>query len=106
MNVSHCKSAIAQCAADAVVVGLFANEKLSGPAAEANRAADGLLTKLIERQEIAGKKFELTPLLAPSGFAAGQLLVVGLGERAKFNAGVAYRAAAAASKHLAGKARG
>jgi leucyl aminopeptidase len=106
MNVSLCKSAIAQCVADAVVVGLFTNEKLSGPPAEADRAADGLLTKLIERQEITGKKFELTALLAPPGIAAGQLLVVGLGDREKFNSGVAYRAAAAAAKQLAGKARG
>jgi leucyl aminopeptidase len=105
MNVSICKTPLAQTSVDAIVVGHFSGEKLAGAAAEADRAADGLLTKLAERQEIAGKKFELTPLLSPPGIAAGQLLVVGLGERQKFDAGVAYRAAAAAAKHLAGKQR-
>ena len=51
------------------------------PPNDADRATDGLLSKLIERQEITGKKYELVSLLAPSGIAAGQLLVVGLGER-------------------------
>ncbi len=105
MNVSICKSPLDQTAADAIVVGLFVDEKLAGAAADADRATDGLLTKLIEREEITGNKFELTTLLAPPGIAAEQLLVLGLGERKKFNAGVAYRTSAAAAKHLAGKAR-
>ena len=67
-------------------------------AEEADRATDGLLSKLIERKEITGKKFELVPLLAPPGIAAGQFLVVGLGERNQFDAGTAFRAAAAAAK--------
>jgi leucyl aminopeptidase len=97
MNTSKCATPLALTPSDAVVVGLFSGEKLGGAAAEADRAAVGLLTKLVERQEITGRKFELTTLLAPPGIAAGQLLVVGLGERAKFDAGVAYRAAAAAA---------
>ncbi len=110
MNVSQIKTPLAQTSADAVVVGLFAGEKnvkpvLTGLAADADRATDGLLSKLIERQEIAGKKYELTSLLAPPGIAAGQLLVVGLGERGKFDAGITFRAAAAAAKQLAGKKR-
>ncbi|HTQ37835.1 MAG TPA: leucyl aminopeptidase [Pirellulales bacterium] len=110
MNIILCSTPLAQTAADAVVLGIFANEKPSDgkapPAvAAADKATDGLLSKLIEREEIAGKKFELTPLLAPPGIAAGQLLVVGLGEREKFNPGVSFRAAAAAAKQLAGKKR-
>src|SRR4051794_3161534 len=110
MNVTQNKTPLAQTVADAVVVGLFAGAKeakpsLTGPAADADRATDGLLTKLIGREEITGKKFELTTLLAPPGIAAGQLLVVGLGERDKFDAGVAFRAAAAAAKQLSGKKR-
>ncbi|MCC7085117.1 MAG: leucyl aminopeptidase [Pirellulales bacterium] len=105
MNVSICKTALPQCVSDAAVVGLFAGEQPAGPAAEADRATDGLLSKLIQRQEITGKKFELTPLLAPPGIATEQLLVVGLGEQAKFDAGVAFRAAAVAAKQLAGKSR-
>jgi leucyl aminopeptidase len=109
MNISKCTS-LAQAAADAIVVGLFTVAEGSKPAldciaAEADRAADGLLTKLIERQEIAGKKYELTALLAPPGIAAAQLLIVGLGDRDKFDVGTAFRAAAAAAKHLSGKKR-
>ncbi|HZZ29708.1 MAG TPA: leucyl aminopeptidase [Pirellulales bacterium] len=110
MNIKLCNSPLAQTAADAVVLGIFANEKSSDPkatraVAEADKATNGLLSKLMEREEIAGKKFELTPLLAPPGIAAGQLLMIGLGDREKFNAGIAFRAAAAAAKQLAGKKR-
>ena len=71
MNVSQTKTPLAQTATDAVVIGIFAGEKngkpiLSKPAAEADRATDGLISKLIERQEINGKKYELTALLAPA----------------------------------------
>ncbi|HEY2882614.1 MAG TPA: leucyl aminopeptidase [Pirellulales bacterium] len=110
MRINLCKSPLPTTAADAVVLGIFANEKLSdvkthAAALAVDKATDGLLSKLIERQEIAGKPYELTPLLAPPGITAGQLLVVGLGEREKFNPGVAFRAAAAAAKQLAAKKR-
>jgi leucyl aminopeptidase len=110
MNIKLCSTPLAQTAADAVVLGLFANEKPSDvkaprAVAEADKATGSLLSKLMEREEIAGKKFELTPLLAPPSIAAGQLLLVGLGEREKFNPGIAFRAAAAAAKQLAGKKR-
>src|SRR6476660_2374273 len=97
MKITLCKTPLAQTAADAVVVGIFSDGKPTGRAAEeADRATDGLLSKLAERKEITGKKFELLPLFAPSGIAAGQLVIVGLGERNQFDAGTAYRAAATA----------
>src|SRR5689334_10285117 len=110
MNVSQTKTPLAQTATDAVVIGIFAGEKngkpiLSKPAAEADRATDGLISKLIDGQEINGNKYELTALLAPPSITAGQLLVVGLGDREKFDPGVAFRAAAAAAKQLSSKKR-
>jgi leucyl aminopeptidase len=105
MNISRIDTPLATTAADAVVFGLFSDVKLSGSAADADRATGGLLAKLIERKEITGKRFELTTLLAPPGIAAGQLLVVGLGDRSAYDAGTAYRAAAAASRQLVGKPR-
>ena len=98
MNISRIDTPLAATAADAIVVGLFSRVALAGAAADADRATGGLLTKLIERKEITGKKYELTTLLAPPGIAAGQLLVVGLGRTSGFDAGTAYRAAAAAAK--------
>jgi leucyl aminopeptidase len=110
MKVTQLKTSLAETNADAVVVGFFAGEKdgkptLAGPAVDADKATAGLLTKLLERQEINGKRFELTPILAPAGLAAGQLLLVGLGELEKFDAGAAFKVAAAAAKQLSGKKR-
>lgn len=105
MKISRIDSPLATSSAEAIVIGLFAETPLAGPAAEADRATGGLISKLLERKEISGKRFELTPLLAPHGIAAGQLLVVGLGERSKFDPGTAYRAAAAAARQLASKPR-
>src|SRR6476646_10943755 len=88
MKVSQLKSPIAEAAVDAIVVGVFAGEAPGNPKAakhiaEVDRATGGLLSKLSDQKEITGKKYELTTLLAPPGIAAGQLLVVGLGEREK-----------------------
>jgi len=110
MKISQIKSPVAQAAIDAIVVGVFSDErpgdsKAAKAAADIDRATSGLLTKLVERQEITGKKYELTTLLAPPGIAAGQILMVGLGEREKFDAGAAFRAAGTAAKQLAGKKR-
>jgi leucyl aminopeptidase len=106
MKVRSIDSSVTKTPADAVVVGLFAETPLGGAAAELDRATGGAIGRLVEAKEIAGKPFELLPLHAPAGIAARQALVVGLGEPAKFNAGAAYRSAAAAARHLAGKARG
>jgi leucyl aminopeptidase len=105
MQLSRTDSSLATTVADAIVVGIFADAPLSGPAVDADRATGGLLSKLIEHKEITGKRFEITPVLAPSGIMAGQLLVVGLGDRSKFDTGTANRVAAAAMRHLAAKPR-
>jgi len=91
--------------ADAVVVFLTEGGEGSNAAAEIDRATGGLLTKLVAAGDITAKRNECVPLLAPSGMAAGQLLVVGLGKREAVDAGVLYRAAATAARQLAGRAR-
>jgi leucyl aminopeptidase len=91
--------------ADAIIVPLFSDHTTAGPIAEVDRATAGLVSRLVERKEITGKKYELIPLLAPPGLKAGQVLVVGFGERVMFDAMTAYRACAAATRHLAGKER-
>lgn len=97
---------LAQFAADALVIGLFAESPPAGPAAEFDKAAGGLLTRLIEAKEITGKKCEVVTLLAPAGVKAGIVVVAGLGAKDEFDRGMAYRAASAAAKSLAGKERG
>src|SRR5437899_4577609 len=92
--------------ADAIVIGIHADSAPSGPAEEFNRAGGGLLARLIEAKEISGKKLETATLLAPPGIKARVALVVGLGPKESFDRGVAFRAASAAAKTLAGKERG
>ena len=64
-----------------------------------------VLGTLIAQKEVSGSLAELTALHAPGGFAAGSVLVAGLGPRGKFDAGAAFAAGFALSKRLAGKAR-
>ena len=79
--------------------------RLTAEAQEVDAATGGLLTRLVQREEISGKSGKVTTLLAPPGVRAGQVVVVGLGEREKFGRGEAFRAAAAAAKKLAEKKR-
>lgn len=91
--------------ADAVVVFLAEGGSGSGPIAELDAATGGLLARLAAAGELSGRRYECVPLLAPPGIRAAQLLVVGLGKREEIDAGVLYRAAATAARHLAGKPR-
>lgn len=105
MPVSATSVSVTQLEADAVVVGIYADSSPAGAAAELDKATGGLLTRLIERKEITGKKNEITTILGPAGVKAHTAVVVGLGPKDTFDRGVAFRAAATASKHLAGKER-
>ena len=91
--------------ADAVVVFLTEGGVGTGMIADVDRATGGMLSRLVAAGEIAGKRFECTPLLAPPGLRAGQLVVMGLGKREEVDAGTLYRAAATATRHLAGRRR-
>jgi leucyl aminopeptidase len=91
--------------ADAIVVGLHTEADLTGPTAEFNTATGGLLARLVEAKEVIGKKFETATLLAPPGIRASLAVIVGLGPKDALDRGVAYRAASATSKTLAGKER-
>ncbi|NCX98321.1 MAG: leucyl aminopeptidase [Planctomycetia bacterium] len=76
-----------------------------GAAATVDAATGGLLARLAAAGELGGRRSECVPLLAPAGLAVGQVLVVGLGRREEVDAGVVYRAAATAARHLAGRPR-
>jgi leucyl aminopeptidase len=106
MNVHTTNTPLAELDADAIVVPLFADKSSFGPIVDVDRVTGGLIMRLLERKELTGKKYELVPLLGLPGIKAGQVLVVGLGERESLDAMTVYRASAAASRHLAGKERG
>lgn len=105
MKISPTRASITQIEADAVVVALFDDQQPGPSAAAVNAATGGQIARLIEAKDLTGKPYELLPLLAPAGVKARQVLVVGLGNRARFDAGMAFRAAAAAAKSLSGRAR-
>ncbi|MCE9561422.1 MAG: leucyl aminopeptidase [Planctomycetes bacterium] len=90
-------------AADWLVVGVWANESLSGAAATIDTATGGLLTKLRESGDLTGKHLELIPVLNPTGIAAKRLLIVGLGKPDAATRATAHDAAAASARHITGK---
>src|SRR5438874_4136560 len=106
MAVSTTTEKFTDIPADAIVIGIHVDSAPSGPADEFNRATGGMLARLIEAKEVTGKKLETATLLAPAGIKAKIALVVGLGPTESFDRGVAFRAASAAAKTLAGKERG
>lgn len=106
MTIHAIQESAATINADAVVVGVYADEPLAGAAEQINRATQGVLTRLQEAKDITGKRGEIVTLLAPAGVRARQVTVVGLGARAALDRGGAFRAAAAAAKSVASKERG
>jgi len=92
--------------AEAVVVFMAEGSVGIGSAAELDAATSGLLGRLAASGELTGRRYECVPLLAAPGIRAGQLVVVGVGKREDVTAGVLYRVAATASRHLAAKPRG
>jgi leucyl aminopeptidase len=106
MPVTTTKSSLADIEAEGLVLGVYAELPLPGPAAEFDRLSGGTLTSLFEAKEISGKKGDVTTLLAPQGVKARTVVVVGLGPQNSLDRGTAYRASAAAAKSLSSKERG
>lgn len=88
---------------DAMALGIYADGPLSTLARAVDAATGGLVGKLQSQKEFAGKPNELLAIPSPVGLKTRLLLLVGLGEAAKLDAGGAYRAAAAAALALASK---
>ncbi len=104
-NLAATEESVTSLDADAVVVGIYEDESISGAAAEVDQATNGVLSKLIEQKEAKASFGETTTILAPSGVAAGSIVVVGLGKKEEFDRGKSFRAAGTASRGLASKER-
>jgi leucyl aminopeptidase len=94
---------ITEIAADWLVVGVCEKEALTGAALDLDAKVGGMLSRLRERGDIAGKCRELTPLYQPAGIGAQRLLIVGLGPRDKADYAAILGAAAAAAKMISSK---
>jgi leucyl aminopeptidase len=69
---------------DCVVVGAFADKSLSPSAQALDQASGGRLSALLERGDVSGKTGRTALLPDVPGVSAPRVLVVGLGEPAKF----------------------
>ena len=69
---------------DCIVVGAFADGSLSPAGESLDGASDGRLRALIERGDVSGKSGRTALLHDLPGTAAARVLVIGLGEQAKF----------------------
>ena len=85
---------------DCVVVGAFADGTLSPAAAALDSASGGRLKALVERGDVSGKTGKTALLHDLHGITAARVLVIGLGEAAKFGVAQYLKAVADAARAL------
>jgi leucyl aminopeptidase len=98
------QSSPASATTDCVIVGVFADKSLSPAGAALDAASNGRLKALIERGDIAGKTGRTALLHDVPGVTAPRVLVIGLGEKAKFAVPQYLKAVADAARALKGGA--
>lgn len=105
MQINTSQVAVTEIQADAVVVGVWKDTPLQGAAKAIDDASGGLLTRMIEMEEISASAYSVSTLLGIDGVSAPVAIVVGLGDPDDRPNSLSFRAAGAAAKHLAGKER-
>jgi leucyl aminopeptidase len=103
MHLTLQSSPLSEIAADWLIVPLWEKDAPAGNVAELDGRLGGLLTKLREQGDVAGKAKELTPIYQTTGIAAKRLLLLGLGQRDKSDFAALLSASAAAAKMLSAK---
>jgi leucyl aminopeptidase len=96
MNVAVVAEPLTSITADAVVVGVHADDKkLRDPAARIDQAAGGVLREVLEAEKFQGKVGHVTHLHTNGKLPARRVVIVGLGKRADTTAETVRRAASA-----------
>ncbi len=96
MNVSVVAEPLTSITADAIVVGVYADDKkLREPAARVDQAIGGALRAVLEAEKFQGKVSHVTHLHVNGTRPARRIVVVGLGRRAETSAETVRRAASA-----------
>jgi leucyl aminopeptidase len=96
MKVTVAGESLESVRADAVVVGVYAEEKkLREPAARVNEAAGGALADVLDAEKFQGKVGNVTHLHVNGKLPSRRVVIVGLGRRADTTAEIVRRAAAA-----------
>ena len=85
---------------DCVVVGVYDDRSLSAAAKRLDDASGGAIRRLLESGDVSGKAGQHVVLHALPGVRAARALLIGLGERRKFDAAAFARAAGAAGRAL------
>ena len=99
MDILIKQSDIAQAAADLIIVNLFQGVTHPGGATGAvDRALGGAISDVIAAGDFTGKSGETLMLYTRGAIPAGRVLVVGLGDAAKFDLRGARNAAATAAR--------
>ncbi|MFN2459520.1 MAG: leucyl aminopeptidase [Candidatus Velthaea sp.] len=99
MQVRIATDALTNLTADALVIPVFTDAKLDGAAADANAALGGTVADVLSSAEIGGKANEVS-LLHAKDAPFRRVLVVGLGERAKFRPMMLAKYAGTALRYL------
>ena len=97
-SLNHAAPATAD--VDCVVVGVFADGTLSPAAAALDSATGGRLKALVARGDVSGKTGKTALLHDLPGVTAARVLVIGLGEAAKFGVPQYLKAVADAARAL------
>ncbi|NCT72592.1 MAG: leucyl aminopeptidase [Xanthomonadaceae bacterium] len=90
----------AQAGVDCVVVGAYADKSLTSAGQAVDAASGGKLSALLQRGDIGGKTGKTTLLHDLPGVTAPRVLVVGLGEAAKFGVAQYLKAIGDAARTL------
>jgi leucyl aminopeptidase len=99
MQINVTSGSLGSPSAGAVVVPVFADGKLDGAAAAADRALGGAIADVIASKEIKGSAGDIV-LLHAAGSEPKRVLVVGLGDREKFVASALAKYAGASVRYL------
>jgi len=91
---------------DCIVVGAFADKTLTPAAQAVDSASGGRLSALVQRGDVTGKTGKTTLLHDLPGVSAPRVLVVGLGDTAKFGVPQYIKASADAARALKAGAAG
>ena len=105
MNIEITNESVLDIDADAVAVGIWNDQPLDGAAKEVDDASGGVISRMLELDEISASRYQSTLLMSLSGVKAPLILVVGLGDKEKEEASFSYRIGGVVTKALGGKAR-
>jgi leucyl aminopeptidase len=104
MMINVLRQAAQECTSPWLVLFVFDKEDDVPEPARGTPLAE-LLGRLIAAKDLTAAVGDMLTIHGPAGLAAGSVLVVGLGNREKFDAGTAFTAGFALAKRLASKPR-